>query len=232
MRQCYVASSSELDGIKKFNIALTNKRFKVVNNYVVDFNAHDTTISCSCMGFTRVGYLCRHDFCVFRYNQVELIPEKYPPARWMRNVLPDRVHDISNRYSAEDDEESVFKEFPSEPPCNSKRSIISELVGQPDTVDVTIKPPTGIRNKGSGTKRQVGVVEKLLKNCNKTPRLCHKCNKYVTDHDSRNCDEVKAAKEAAATATAAVLADAAVAKSTGNRSVNRYATQSNRVASI
>ncbi|XP_076936369.1 protein FAR1-RELATED SEQUENCE 5-like [Bidens hawaiensis] len=233
----------------------------------VDFNAHDTTVSCSCMGFTRVGYLCRHAFCVFRYTQVELIPGKYLPARWMRNVLPDRVHDISNRYSAEDDEESVircnmfelltecadrlrhkpdclnsllvqlkdikdkvFKEFPSEPPYNSKRSIISELVGQPGTVDVTIKPPTGIRNKGSGTKRQVGVVEKLLKNCNKNPRLCHKCNKYVIDHDSRNCEKVKAAKEAAA-AAAAVLADAAVAKSTTDRFVNRYATRSKRVAS-
>lgn len=222
------------------------------------------------MGFTRVGYLCRHAFCVFRYNQVELIPDKYLPARWMRNVLPDRVHDISNRYSAEDDEESVirrnmfelltecadrlrhkpdclnsllvqlkdikdkvFKEFPSEPPCNSKRSIISELVGQPDMVDVTIKPPTGIRNKGSGTKRQVGVVEKLLENCNKNPRLCHKCNKYVIDHDSRNCEKVKAAKEAAAAAAAAaaVLADAAVANSTTDRSVNRYATRSKRVAS-
>ncbi|XP_076949282.1 protein FAR1-RELATED SEQUENCE 5-like [Bidens hawaiensis] len=234
----------------------------------VDFNAHDTTVSCSCMGFTRVGYLCRHAFCVFRYNQVELIPEKYLPARWMRNMLPDRVHDISNRYSAEDDEESiirrnlfelltecadrprhkpdclnsllvqlkdikdkVFKEFPSEPPCNSKRSIISELVGKSDTVDVTIKPPTGIRNKGSGTKRQVGVVEKLLENCNKNPRMCHKCNKYVIDHDSRNCEKVKAAKEAAAAAAAAaaapVLADTAVAGS----STNRYATRSNRVAS-
>ncbi|XP_076934432.1 protein FAR1-RELATED SEQUENCE 5-like [Bidens hawaiensis] len=41
MRQCYITSSLELDGIKKFNIAHTNKRFKVVNNYVVDFNAHD-----------------------------------------------------------------------------------------------------------------------------------------------------------------------------------------------
>ncbi|XP_076908549.1 protein FAR1-RELATED SEQUENCE 5-like [Bidens hawaiensis] len=90
MRQCYITSSSELDGIKKFNIAYTNKRFKVVNNYVVDFNAHDTTVSCS-------------------YSQVELIPDKYLPARWMRNVLPDRVHDISNRYSAEDDEESVIR---------------------------------------------------------------------------------------------------------------------------
>ncbi|XP_076908804.1 protein FAR1-RELATED SEQUENCE 5-like [Bidens hawaiensis] len=222
MRQCYVTSSSELDGIKKFNIAHTNKRFKVVNNYVV-----------------------------------ELIPDKYLPARWMRNVLPERVHDISNRYSAEDDEESVirrnmfelltecadqlihkpdcvnsllvqlkdikdkvFKEFPSEPPCNSKRSIICELVGQPDTINVTIKPPTGIRNKGSGTKHQVGIVEKLLENCNKNPRLCHKCNKYVIDHDSRNCEKVKDAKEAAA-AAAAVLADAVVAKSIADSSVNR-----------
>ncbi|XP_076906524.1 protein FAR1-RELATED SEQUENCE 5-like [Bidens hawaiensis] len=269
MRQCYITCSLELDAIKKFNIAHTNKRFKVVKNYVVDFNAHDTTVSCSCMGFTRVGYLCRHAFCVFRYKEVEMIPDKYLPTRWMRNVIPDRVHDISNRYLAEDDEESVirrnmfklltecadrlrhkpdclnslfvqlkdikdkvFKEFPSEPPCNSKRSIISELVGQPDTVDVTIKPPTSIKNKWSGTKRQVGVVEKVLENCNKKPSLCHKCNKYVTDHDSRNCEKVKAAKEAAAAAAAtAVLVDIVVAGSSANRSVNRYATRSNRVAS-
>ncbi|XP_076950954.1 protein FAR1-RELATED SEQUENCE 5-like [Bidens hawaiensis] len=109
MRQCYITSSSELDDIKKFNIAHTNKRFKVVNSYVVDFDAHDTTVSFSCMGFTGVGYMYRHAFCVFRYNEVEMIPDKYLPARWMRNVLPDRVHDISNRYSAEDDEESVIR---------------------------------------------------------------------------------------------------------------------------
>lgn len=35
MRQCYITSSSEIDGLKKFSIAHTNKRFKVVNNYVV-----------------------------------------------------------------------------------------------------------------------------------------------------------------------------------------------------
>ncbi|XP_076958851.1 uncharacterized protein LOC143634720 [Bidens hawaiensis] len=206
----------------------------------VDFNAHDTTVSSSCIGFTRVGYLCRHAFCVFRYSVVELIPDKYLPARWMRNVLPARIPDITNRYSAEDEDESVlrhnmfelltdcadrlrhkpnclnalfaqlkvikdkvFKEFPSEPSCNSKRSIISELVGQPDTVDVTIKPPTGIKNKGSGTKLWVGVVEKLLEN-------------------------FKAAKESAA---AAVLADIVVDRSTIDRSVNRYATHSNCAAS-
>ncbi|XP_076909882.1 protein FAR1-RELATED SEQUENCE 5-like [Bidens hawaiensis] len=234
MRQCYIISSSELDGIKKFNIAHTNNRFKVVNNYMVDFNAHDTTVSCSYMGFTRVGYMCRHAFCMFRYNQVELIPNKYLPARWMRNVLPDRVHDISNNYSAEDDEESVIRRNMFEllteyaDRLRHKPDCLNSLL--PDTVDVTIKPPTGIRNKGSGTKRQVDVVEKLLENCNKNPRLCHKCNKYVIDHDSRNCENVKAAKEAVA-AAAAVLADAAVAKSTTDRPVNRYATRSKRVAS-
>ncbi|XP_076883459.1 protein FAR1-RELATED SEQUENCE 5-like [Bidens hawaiensis] len=166
MRHCYITSSLEKDGIKKFNIADTNIRFKVVNNYVVEFNTHDTIVSCSCMGFTHVVYLCKHAFCVFRYNEVELIPEKYLHVQWMRNVLPDRVHDVANRYSAEEDEESVlrrnmfelltdcvdrlshkldclnalyaqlkdikdkvFKEFPAEPPCNSKHSIISELVG-------------------------------------------------------------------------------------------------------
>ncbi|XP_076943069.1 protein FAR1-RELATED SEQUENCE 5-like [Bidens hawaiensis] len=75
MRQCYITSSSEIDGIKKFNIAHTNKRFKVVNDYVVDINAYDTTISCSCMGFTRVGYLCRHAFSVLRYNEVNATKE-------------------------------------------------------------------------------------------------------------------------------------------------------------
>ncbi|XP_076930207.1 protein FAR1-RELATED SEQUENCE 5-like [Bidens hawaiensis] len=271
MKRCYITSSSETDGTKIYNIAHTNKRFQIVNNYVVSLIiVPGTIVMCTCMCYTHSGYLCRHVFCVFQYNQIVEIPTKYLLARWMRNTFPDRVHDIANKCSADDDAESVirrnifdtltecvdrlrhktenlndilarvkdirdrlFTEFPTEPSCNSKRAIISELIGQLDTVDVLIKPPTGIKNKGSGTKRQVGVVEQLFERRNKNPRLCGKCNKYVFDHDARNIEKVQAAKEAAAavgTDDLSALGTAAT-ETAYDHSVNRYLLRSARRAS-
>ncbi|KAJ0477051.1 putative Zinc finger, SWIM-type [Helianthus annuus] len=37
----------------------------------VTFNLSDGTIECSCRGFTRIGYMCRHIFCVFRNMNVD-----------------------------------------------------------------------------------------------------------------------------------------------------------------
>ncbi|XP_022032002.1 protein FAR1-RELATED SEQUENCE 5-like [Helianthus annuus] len=238
LTHCFIIRCEELDGIKFYTIAHTNKSCKIVNEYKVELDVRDNTVSCTCMCFTRNGYLCRHVFCVFRFNQIDKIPDKYQSSRWDRDVLPNRVHAISNRYAADNDPESVirneifdligqctirlrrkpdklsalstqireirdiiYEEFPSEPDCNNKSAVISDIIGQPENVEVTIHPPQGIRNKGCGTnKRLIGPGEKAVENHKKNPRLCHRCNKYVYDHDKRNCAKVQAAKEAAAAA--------------------------------
>ncbi|XP_022007329.1 protein FAR1-RELATED SEQUENCE 5-like [Helianthus annuus] len=244
LTHCFIIRCEELDGIKFYTIAHTNKSFKIVNEYKVELDVRDNTVSCMCMCFTCNGYLCRHVFCVFGFNQIDKIPDKYQSSRWDRDVLPNRVHAISNRYAADNDTESVirneifdligqctirlrlkpdklsalstqireirdiiYKEFPSEPDCNNKSAVISDIIGQPENVEVTIHPLQGIRNKKCGTnKRLIGPGEKTVENHKKNPHLCHRCNKYVYDHDKRNCAKVQAAKEAAAAAAKEVAA--------------------------
>ena len=63
----------------------------------VTIDMSDYTVTCVCMGFTRIGYLCRHVFCVFRHHNIERIPLKYVHPRWRRDALPSSVHSIANR---------------------------------------------------------------------------------------------------------------------------------------
>ncbi|KAK9050139.1 hypothetical protein SSX86_030891 [Deinandra increscens subsp. villosa] len=77
--------------------------------YTVTFNATDNTVSCECMCFTRIGYLCRHIFYVFRFVHVNEIPAQYISARWRKYALPRRVYDIANRYSVDTSEEGVLR---------------------------------------------------------------------------------------------------------------------------
>ncbi|XP_021996712.1 protein FAR1-RELATED SEQUENCE 5-like [Helianthus annuus] len=110
--------------------------------------------------------------------------------------LSGEIKEIRNR---------VFREFPTEPTCNKTSAVISDLLKQPEDMEVSINPPQGIRNKGCGTNhRLIGPGEKAVVNSAKTTRLCGKCKKYINDHDSRNCEKVRAAKEAAAAAAKAV----------------------------
>ncbi|XP_022033473.1 protein FAR1-RELATED SEQUENCE 2-like [Helianthus annuus] len=213
MTFCYIASKTpELDGVKIYTIVHTNRQYKDINEFEVSFDTRDRSVSCSCMGYTRLGYLCRHAFCVYRYNQVDEIPVQYQPGRWKRDILPRRVFSMSNRYSADTDAESklgtvFFREFPTEPACNKTSAVISELLKQPEDMEVSINPPQGIQNKGCGTNhRLIGPGKKAVVNSAKTTRLCGKCKKYFNDLDSRNCEKVRAAKEAAAAATKAAKA--------------------------
>ncbi|KAD6795856.1 hypothetical protein E3N88_06752 [Mikania micrantha] len=70
----------------------------------VAVHMHDNSFECSCMGFTRIGLLCRHIFCVFRILQIREIPDRYVSKRWRREVLPSRVYSISNRLSVDTSE--------------------------------------------------------------------------------------------------------------------------------
>nr|XP_043633685.1 putative protein FAR1-RELATED SEQUENCE 10 [Erigeron canadensis] len=54
----------------------------------VTHNKQNGTTDCSCMTFTRYGFLCRHTFCVFKSLHVEQIPEKYILRRWKKDLIP------------------------------------------------------------------------------------------------------------------------------------------------
>ncbi|XP_076890378.1 protein FAR-RED IMPAIRED RESPONSE 1-like [Bidens hawaiensis] len=66
----------------------------------VTFDMTSKSAACSCRGFIRIGYLCRHVFCVFRHHQVDKIPPQYIQSRWLRDALPLSVFGVTNRYCA------------------------------------------------------------------------------------------------------------------------------------
>ncbi|KAK1430092.1 hypothetical protein QVD17_12597 [Tagetes erecta] len=66
-------------------------------------------VSCSCMSWTRIGYLCRHIFCVFRFIKVNQIPDKYISSRWRRGVLPKSVYNLEHRYGVDQSSHSVAR---------------------------------------------------------------------------------------------------------------------------
>jgi hypothetical protein len=75
----------------------------------VKYDNKDFAVSCSCRGFTRIGYPCRHVFCVYRVNKVERIPSPYIANRWKRDVLPRRIYCIENRYGVDNSPQSVLR---------------------------------------------------------------------------------------------------------------------------
>ncbi|KAI3825568.1 hypothetical protein L1987_07059 [Smallanthus sonchifolius] len=222
--RCLIANTVEVDGNKVYTVGHTNRRFEVVNEFKVTLDLHDKSVSCSCVGITRIGYLCRHVFFVFRFNQIQRILNQYLPTRWRKNVLPKSVYSISNRYSIDTSEDSIlrneilelnhiFEEYPNEPDYNKKISVIGDLIGQSQPGNILYTAPQGIRNKGCGmSRRLIGPGEKAVeKSKKKNPRLCRTCFKWVTDHDSRNCLEKKKKYDAAVTVVvvAAAAADPA-----------------------
>ncbi|KAL8196474.1 hypothetical protein R6Q57_024769, partial [Mikania cordata] len=88
----------------------------------VIIHMHDNSVECTCMGFTRIGYLCRHIFCVFRFIKVKEILDQYVANRWRLEVLPCRVYGISSRLAVENNAESVLK--------NEAMECVSECVQQ------------------------------------------------------------------------------------------------------
>ncbi|XP_076921982.1 protein FAR1-RELATED SEQUENCE 5-like [Bidens hawaiensis] len=66
----------------------------------VTFDTSNFTVTCECMGFTSIGYLCRHVFCIYRHQGIDKIPMKYVSLRWCRDALPSGVYCMENRYCA------------------------------------------------------------------------------------------------------------------------------------
>nr|GEZ16974.1 protein FAR1-related sequence 5-like [Tanacetum cinerariifolium] len=57
----------------------------------VSTDKSDGSLLCSCMNFARFGFLCRHIFCVFKGNGLEVIPDKYILKRWIKDLLPPHI---------------------------------------------------------------------------------------------------------------------------------------------
>ncbi|XP_076949468.1 protein FAR1-RELATED SEQUENCE 5-like [Bidens hawaiensis] len=203
------------NGLNIHLIRHKDKRKGLVGVFKATHNPTDNTFACSSKGFTHIGYLCRHIFCVFQIDQIDEIPEKYIPTRWRSDVLPSSLFKIEARYGVPLDVRSklrqqflsltgqcvdrargCYKTIPKEPSYNSKSTIVQDLIGYKIPETITITAPKGIRNKGSGSrKRKTGPGEEAKKKSKKPKRFCKKCNKHVCGHDSRNHHKFMQAKE-------------------------------------
>ncbi|KAK1431869.1 hypothetical protein QVD17_08619 [Tagetes erecta] len=102
----------DVDGLKSYTITHVDKNRDFVNDFTLYYNyvKMDPTgdcISCSCMSWTRIGYLRRHIFYVFRFIKVDHIPDKYICSRWRCGVLPKSVYNLEYRYGGDQSSHSV-----------------------------------------------------------------------------------------------------------------------------
>ncbi|KAK1426456.1 hypothetical protein QVD17_15128 [Tagetes erecta] len=68
---------SNADGLEVFTVHHADKKTIINNSFTVTVDIANKKASCSCRGFTRIGYLCRHVFAVYRLRNVQEIPDEY-----------------------------------------------------------------------------------------------------------------------------------------------------------
>ncbi|XP_076948837.1 protein FAR1-RELATED SEQUENCE 5-like [Bidens hawaiensis] len=74
---CYVTNTESVDAHVLYSMTNLDKRKDITNVFLVNFDPADNSASCSCIGFTRIGFLCHHVFCVYRIKKVDKIPLEY-----------------------------------------------------------------------------------------------------------------------------------------------------------
>ncbi|KAI3827712.1 hypothetical protein L1987_01795 [Smallanthus sonchifolius] len=106
---CYISNTQEVDGKLLYSVAHLDRHNHLTNTFQVNFDHSDNSATCSCMGYTRIAYPCRHVFCVYRVNAVDRIPSQYIANRWRRDILPKRIFSIQNIYGVNNNPESVLR---------------------------------------------------------------------------------------------------------------------------
>ncbi|KAJ9556431.1 hypothetical protein OSB04_011045 [Centaurea solstitialis] len=80
-------------------------------------------------------------------------------------------------------------ELPRKSAMERKKDTIQEILGVSVPDDPNYVAPSGIKNKGSGTRHRLkGAREKAVEEARKPKRLCRTCKDFV-QHDSRNCPQ-------------------------------------------
>ncbi|XP_031095102.1 protein FAR1-RELATED SEQUENCE 5-like [Ipomoea triloba] len=156
---------------------------------VVLFHMVETTASCSCRMFERVGLLCRHIFLIFKDARVESILACYVVYRWTRDAYKRPIYDIdgvhdaptlagkSSNGSMKEDLKMSFVDADSTMSLSvGKSGVIRSFGGVLASSKVVVHPPTVAKNKGSG-KRFKTAKELALEKAGPFTRECATCHK-------------------------------------------------------
>ncbi|XP_058090138.1 protein FAR1-RELATED SEQUENCE 5-like isoform X2 [Magnolia sinica] len=86
---------------------------QIKKKYIVNLNASNMEVKCSCKMFDFSGILCRHTLLVFRMKNILMLPSHYFLKRWTRyakrgtvldglgdEVIGDRHEDLTSRYNS------------------------------------------------------------------------------------------------------------------------------------
>ncbi|KAD2394131.1 hypothetical protein E3N88_41108 [Mikania micrantha] len=84
MMNCFISNVDVVDQSKVFTISHMDHNMDFVNKFKVSAHMHDNSVECTCIGFSRIGYLCRHIFRVLRVMKIKEIPNRYVAKRWRR----------------------------------------------------------------------------------------------------------------------------------------------------
>ncbi|XP_035837194.1 protein FAR1-RELATED SEQUENCE 5-like [Helianthus annuus] len=100
---CMNGRPNVVDGYEHYTVSHFEKG-TVIGDYTVKINPSDNSVTCSCMLFTRIGYLCRHVFSAYRFRGINKIPDKYIAPRWKKDALPKKVFNLEFRYGVDSSE--------------------------------------------------------------------------------------------------------------------------------
>ncbi|XP_031101913.1 protein FAR1-RELATED SEQUENCE 5-like [Ipomoea triloba] len=174
--ECRVLSFAVDDDVKRVEVEGENG---VV--CVVVFHMAETTASCSCWMFERVGLLCRHIFLVLKDAHVDSIPACYVVSRWTHDVYKRPIYDIDGVHDASalrgNSSKSAMKEelklsfVDADSTLGSsvaKSGVIRSFGGVLASSEIVGHPPTVAKNKGFGKRFKTAKELALEKHYQKT----------------------------------------------------------------
>ncbi|KAK9048669.1 hypothetical protein SSX86_032365 [Deinandra increscens subsp. villosa] len=165
MYYCFILNTEVFERKHVYSVSQRNYNGGL-HTFKVKFDCDTHTLDCSCMCFTRIGYLCRHAFCVLRVNQIDEIPPKYVSKRWSRYVLPRNVYSIESRYGVDNSEGGVLKRKIMEVVDQCVEVLRGDTVGLGFLVEKMKELKVGIARDGRDVlqreRANVDVVEELV----------------------------------------------------------------------
>ncbi|XP_076942859.1 protein FAR1-RELATED SEQUENCE 5-like [Bidens hawaiensis] len=149
----------------------------------------DSTISCGCKRFEHYGLLCRHSLYILNFFRVisrEItLADEYLINSYATDVDElTKVRDQMNIMIKQADETRYKRTH------LSKRDRFAAILGYDQASEVTVRVPSGIKNKGCGSYKWIKSQKEIaISRSRKKYRECKVC--YKQGHNSRTCPELQ-----------------------------------------